>query len=146
LVHVHDPLAAGDIVVEALAAAFAPACRVLSIEPRGGQPYQVQAADVRATLEQFGFDQPAAVLIGEGLGCVAALLVAAWHPGLVSQLVLVEPTHAAPHDHERSVEARALHECPPDWPALRNAVGCPVLEMPWNGAALETLRTFVQLP
>ena len=82
-------------------------------------------------------------LIGEGLGCVAALLLAVWHPTRVARLVLIDATYAA---QGGSVEARALRDCPPDWPALRSAVHCPVLEMRWNSAAVEALRAFLQIP
>jgi pimeloyl-ACP methyl ester carboxylesterase len=143
-VHVPDPLSASDVIVEALAAQFGPAWRVLSIKPRDRQPYQVQAADVRATIEQFGFSEP--VLLGERLGCVAALLVAAWHPELISRLVLVDPIYAAPPEYESTLEARALRDCPPDIPTLRKSVRCPVLVLPWNDAALKHLQTFLQIP
>jgi pimeloyl-ACP methyl ester carboxylesterase len=143
-VYVPDPLAPSDVVVEALGAAFGPGYRVLSIEPRSGQPYQVQAADVLATLDQFGFLSP--VLIGERLGCVAALLIAAWHPDRVASLVLVDPTYTAPPEHASSVEARALRDCPPDWPSLHAAVHCPVLVLHWDDAGVERLQTFLQLP
>ena len=43
--------------------------RVLSLQPRGASPYQVDAADLLAMLDQFGFRAP--VLVGERLGCVA---------------------------------------------------------------------------
>jgi pimeloyl-ACP methyl ester carboxylesterase len=141
LVHVPDPLSAGDDVVLALAARFAPDYRVLTLEPRAAQAYQVHAADVLATLEQFGFAAP--VLIGEGLGCLAALVVAAWHPGRVARLVLVEPTCAAPPGQESSIEARALRDCPPDWPSLRNAVTCPALELRRTDTSLGTLVDFL---
>jgi pimeloyl-ACP methyl ester carboxylesterase len=141
----------------ALAAAFAPRYRVLSLALRPNQPYQVHAADLLAVLDQFGFDSP--ILIGEGLGCVAALLVAAWHPKRVGRLALIQPTYAAkpaptaspaPHAQTmpavpaapaaRSVLVRSLHDCPPDWLTLRQAVDCPVLDLPWSANAIPELE------
>jgi pimeloyl-ACP methyl ester carboxylesterase len=123
LVHVPDPLDADDSLVEALAARLAPGYRVLSLKPRGGSPYQVDAADLLAMLDQFGFETP--VLLAERLGCVPATLVAAWHAGRVAGLVLVNPTYESPLSD--GVEARALRDCPPDWALLRGSVACPVL-------------------
>jgi pimeloyl-ACP methyl ester carboxylesterase len=68
------------------------------------------------------------VLVGQGLGCVAALLVAAWHTERVAGLVLVDPTHDPPFSSE--IPARAVKDCPPDWAALHSAVRCPVLDVP----------------
>lgn len=145
LVHVPDPLSADDLVRDALGAAFAPGYRVVSIEPRAGQPYQIQMVEVLATFEQFGFESP--ILIGERLGCVAALLIAVWYPTRISRLVLVDPIYTAPCEYRSSIEARALHDCPPDWPSLRMAPRCPILEMHWNDPArAENLQTFLQLP
>jgi len=144
-VHVPDPLSPADLVVDALAWRCAPVYRVLSIEPRTGQPYQVQAADVLGTLDQFGFESP--ILVGERLGCVAALVLAAWHPGRVARLALIDPTYAAPPAYGSAVEARALRDCPPDWPSLRSAVQCPMLELRWTEAAAEQdLQLFLRLP
>jgi pimeloyl-ACP methyl ester carboxylesterase len=144
LVHVPDPLSPGDDVLDVLAAHLAPDYRVLSIAPRPGQPYQIQAVELVATLDQFGFEKP--VLLGERLGCVAALLLAAWHPGRVARLVLIHPTYDAPLAFENTIEARSLRDCPPDWPSLRNAVHCPVLELAWTEASLNDLQTFLPLP
>ena len=146
LVHVPDPLSPGDVLVETLAASSAADARVISVEPRAGYPYQIQAADLHATLAQFGFATP--VLVGERLGCVAALLVAAWFPDAVSKLVLVDPTYAASPECTGSIEARALHDCPPDWPSVRTAVRCPILEIRWTNAALAVtnLQAFLRLP
>jgi pimeloyl-ACP methyl ester carboxylesterase len=122
IVHVPDPFATSPLV-EALAAILAPRYRVVSLWPRPSVAYQVAAADVLGFLDQFGFDSP--TLIGEGLGRVAALVVAAWHSTRVGRLVLVEQSDDPPPD---TLEARALHDCPPDWPRLRAAVRCPILE------------------
>jgi pimeloyl-ACP methyl ester carboxylesterase len=125
LVHVPDPLTPADDALEALARAYSPAYRVLSLTPRTASTYQVDAADLLATLDQFGFAQP--IVVGERLGCAAALLVAAWHAGRVARLVLIDPTFDAPASD--SIAARALRDCPPDLAALRRAILCPVLEV-----------------
>jgi pimeloyl-ACP methyl ester carboxylesterase len=138
-VHVPDPLSRSEDVLQALARRLAPRCRLLSLEPREEQPYQVAAADLLGVLDQFGFPKPA--LVGEGRGCVAAVLVAAWHPDRVGKLVLIDPSHAAAESE--SVEARALRDCPPDWSSLLEAVRCPVLSVPWNEAALASIDHFL---
>ena len=143
LVHVPDPLWVDDALVDALAARFAPRYRVLSLQPRPAQPYQVQLADLRATLDQFGFGAP--VLVGERLGCVAALLLAAWYPDSVARLVLLDQTCPIPPGDESCVEARALTDCPPDRARLRLAVRCPVLELN-DAAQAQDLDAFLQLP
>jgi pimeloyl-ACP methyl ester carboxylesterase len=140
---VPDPLAPGDEVVQRLAAHFAPDYRVVSISPRPGQPYQIQMTDVLAIVDQFGFDQP--ILVGEGLGCVAALLLAAWHPGRIARLVLIDATFAALSRWE-SAEARALRDCPPDWPSIRAAVQCPIAEVRWDAATADDLMQYLQIP
>jgi pimeloyl-ACP methyl ester carboxylesterase len=122
LVHVPDPIR-GSPLVETIAASLAPHYRVLSVSPRGGSPFQVDAIDLVGVLSQFGFDAP--ILLGERLGCVASLIVAAWYPGRMAGLVLIDPTDAAPA--QPGIEARALRDCPPNWTALRNEVACPVL-------------------
>jgi len=142
LVHVPDPLSVsgGAGIVESIAAALAWQYRVLSLRPRGASPYQVDALDILATLDQFGFVEP--VLVGERLGCVAALLVAAWHVDRVAGLVLIDPTYAPPASD--GIAARALRECPPDWPALLEAVRCPVLVLGWNADAVAELEVFLK--
>lgn len=50
------------------------------------------------------------------MGCVTALVLAAWYPEHVRRVVLVNPRYTLEGD---SVEARALRECPPDWDAIR---------------------------
>jgi pimeloyl-ACP methyl ester carboxylesterase len=136
LVHVPDPLSLRPSeLVEGLAALLAPTYRVLSVAPRAAAPYQVAAADLEGVLSQFGFLQP--VLIGEGLGCLTVVILAAWYPELVGRLILVGPTCAAPEDSlEDGIEARALRECPPDWPALLESVRCEVLGMPADDPSL----------
>jgi pimeloyl-ACP methyl ester carboxylesterase len=131
-VHVPDPLSSLFTVAAELAAALAPRYRVLSVTPRGESPYQVDAVDLVAVLRQFGFVAP--VLVGERLGCVVALLVGAWYPERVAGLILVDAEFATPPGD--STEARALRDCPPDWPRLRQAVRCPVLEVSSSAASL----------
>ena len=96
----------------------------MSLAPRRGMPYQVSAMDLLGTLDQFGFTNP--VLMAEGLGCVAALLVTAWQ-ARASGLILIDPRYDTSIDDR--IEARALRECSPDWSALRAGVKCPVLEV-----------------
>jgi pimeloyl-ACP methyl ester carboxylesterase len=139
LVHVPDPLSANDGAIEMVAAALAWRYRVLSLYPRGASPYQVDYVDLLAVLDQFGFPSP--VLIGERLGCIAALLVAAWQPGRIAGLVMIDPTCDPPLAD--GIEARALRDCPPDWPALRQAVTCPVLVQQANALALDELEQFL---
>jgi pimeloyl-ACP methyl ester carboxylesterase len=139
VVHAPDPLLASDEVIQALAGRLAPRCRVLSLEPRQGQPYQVAAADLLGVLDQFGFSEP--VLVGEGLGCLSALLVATWHPDRVGRLVLIDPSDTAPVSE--GLEARALRDCPPDWPSLREAVRCPLLTVDWSTSALASIERFL---
>ncbi len=143
LVHVPDPLSPDDEVVQSLAARFAPSYRIVCIEARPAQPYQVHMDDVLATLDQFGFASP--TRIGERLGCAAARLLPAWYPGRTAGLVLIDATFAAP-SREDSIEARALRDCPPNWTTLRTAVRCPLLEVAWNIAGLESLSSFLQIP
>jgi pimeloyl-ACP methyl ester carboxylesterase len=140
---VPDPRAPDDAIFGTLGPTLAPDYRVLSVEPRPGQPYQVQAMDLLGTLDQFGLERP--VLIGERLGCVAAVLVAAWHPGRIARLVLIDATFAAPSSFD-NLEARALRDCPPDWPSLRAAVQCPVVERRWNTEAIDNLKGYLQIP
>jgi pimeloyl-ACP methyl ester carboxylesterase len=124
LVHLPDPFAASELI-DALASRLAPRVRVLSLSPRVASTYQVDAADALGMVEQFGFESP--VLLGERLGCVAALLLAAWYPGRVGGLILFDATDQPPPGD--SVAARALRECPPRSAALRQAVRCRVLEV-----------------
>jgi pimeloyl-ACP methyl ester carboxylesterase len=139
VVHVPDPFSPSDGVVQALARGLAPRCRVLSLEPRPGQPYQIAAADLLGVLDLFGFPNPA--LVAEGRGCVAAVLVAAWHPDRVGRLVLIDPSHAAAE--LESLAARALRDCPPDWSSLLEAVRCPVLRASWSESGLASIDRFL---
>jgi pimeloyl-ACP methyl ester carboxylesterase len=100
-----------------LAAELAPTWRVLSISPRPSVPYQVTALDVVGVLDQLGCEHN--LLVGEGTGCLTALLVAAWYPPKVSGLLLVDGRYAGD---------RYLRECPPDLAALRAMVSCAVCE------------------
>jgi pimeloyl-ACP methyl ester carboxylesterase len=130
IVHSPDPLRSGSVIDRLVA--LAPAYRVLSVAPRAGVAYQVTALDLRGVLDQFGFVSP--VLVGEGVGCVSVALIAAWYPERVGGLVLVDATCAAPAGG--SLEARALRDCPPDWPALRSRLRCDVLDVRADDASL----------
>jgi pimeloyl-ACP methyl ester carboxylesterase len=124
LVHVPDPLSPFDSTIEGLAGALAPRYRVLSVFSRGDAPYQVDVVELLGVLSQFGFS--AAVLMGERLGCVTALVAAAWYPNRFAGLILVDPVYEPPP--AKAVAARAVRDCPPDWSRLRAALRCPVLE------------------
>ncbi len=139
LVHVPDPGSPNDEVVTALGA-LVPDYRVVSLSPRGDSPYQVDAADLLGTLDQFGFEQP--TLVGERLGSVAALLVAAWYPDRIGRLILIDPSYDSPSSE--GVANRALRDCPLDWPALRAAVKCPTLVVGWSATALTTVEAFLR--
>ena len=130
-----DPVSAGESVVDRLAVRLAPRYRVLSLASRGEAPYQVDVVDLLGVLSQFGFRAP--VLMGERLGCVTALVAAAWSPHRVAGLILFDPVYDTPRSE--SLAARALRDCPPDWPALRSAVRCPVLER----SAAEDVEAFL---
>jgi pimeloyl-ACP methyl ester carboxylesterase len=121
-----------------IADAFAPRDRVLSLTPRPDVSYQTDAADLLGLLRAFGFVAP--VLVGHGEGCIAPLLLTAWWPSLVGELVLVEPRRDAP----AGLEGRGLRECPPDWDALLALVRCRVrvLEQ-WS---IDALREFLRGP
>jgi pimeloyl-ACP methyl ester carboxylesterase len=99
--------------------------------------------DILGFLDQFGLDKP--VLIGERLGCVAALLLTAWHSGRIARLVLIDATFAA-ESHRDSPEARALRDCPPDWSSIRAAVKCPIVEVRWDTATVDNLKQYLQIP
>jgi pimeloyl-ACP methyl ester carboxylesterase len=151
LVHVPDPffadvfadacadVCADDSVLEELAAALAPAYRLLSLTPRNAQGYQVAAADLLGVLDQFGFVKP--ILIAERSGCAPALLVAAWHPGRIGKVVLIDAAYDPP-DSAR-IEAQSLRDCPVNWSAVRNSVDCPVLDLTWHALAMARLQNFL---
>lgn len=139
LIHVPDPLSLEDDVAEALAAALAPRYRVLSVQPRGASPYQVDASDLLAVLDQFGFERP--VIVAEALGGVPALLVAAWHPRRVAGLVLIDPTSDPPSAD--CLMARALRDCPPDVIALRDALQCPKLDLSRGSWLVSDIERFL---
>jgi pimeloyl-ACP methyl ester carboxylesterase len=130
IVHSPDPLSGRSVI--ARLAALAPTYRVLSVIPRASVPFQVASLDLVGVLDQFGFVTP--VLVGEGLGCVPVVLVAAWYPERMGGLVLVDATWEASSGD--GVEAQALRDCPPDWAALRSRVNCGVLELRADDAAL----------
>jgi len=92
-------------------------------------------------LDAFGFRAP--VLVGEGLGCVAAVLVAAWHSGRIAGLVLVEPIYETPRS-EGDVRAYALIDCPPDWAGLRARLTCPVLVLSAAETIVEQVGQFLE--
>lgn len=119
MLHLADPLAPSS----ELAARLDTPCRVLSLQPRGDAPYQVHVADVVEVLQQFGFEH--VDVVGEGLGCVVAVVLAAWHAGRVARLTLVDARYTPEGE---SHFARSLRDCPPDWPALRASIGCPIEE------------------
>jgi pimeloyl-ACP methyl ester carboxylesterase len=137
LIHVPDPLAPDAALGAQLADMLAPRYRVLSVPPRAGSPYQVDASELWGVLDQFGFERP--ILVAERLGCVAGLQVAAWQPRRVAGLVLVEATFDPPASEGLFV--RTLRDCPPNWAALRTAVECPLLELPHG--VVEELFAFV---
>ena len=112
-------------MVSRLAFWLTPRYRVVSVAPRGDSPYQVDAVDLVGVLRQFGFASP--VLIGERRGCVVATVAAAWYPDRLAGLILVDAESDPPPGE--SIEARALRDCPPDWPRLRRAITCPLAEM-----------------
>jgi pimeloyl-ACP methyl ester carboxylesterase len=95
--------------------------RILSVHPRGDAPYQVHVADVLELITQFGFE--GVWLVGERLGCVTALLAAAWRPECVARVRLVDACFTADGD---SLFARSLRDAPPDWNAIRASIICPI--------------------
>jgi pimeloyl-ACP methyl ester carboxylesterase len=113
------------------------------VAPRAGAPYQVAALDLHGVLAQFGFVRP--VLLGECLGCLPVVLVAAWFPQVVGRVILVDAACRAPDDAR--LEARALRECPPDWPALRAELRCAVLELRADDPGLvSSVEAFLEAP
>ena len=133
LVHVPDPLSATGLVEE-IASRVAPRYRVISVSPRSGVPYQVSATDLLGVLNQFGFENT--VLVGEGLGCLTALVVAAWYPEQVGRLILVQPCW---HASDNTPEGWALRDCPPDLDSLRQRVRCQVNEVSGAEQVVATL-------
>jgi hypothetical protein len=125
VVHIADP-SRDSRLVERIAATLAPRYRVLSITPRADYPYQVHVVDLVGVLTQFGFDCP--FVVAEERACAIALLLAAWYAERIDVrgLTLVDAPTAAPDGD--SVADRAWRDCPPDWPALRRRVTCPVFE------------------
>jgi pimeloyl-ACP methyl ester carboxylesterase len=138
LVHVPDPLASTS-VFEALGSALAPRYRVLSLSSRGDCPYVVDAIDLRDTLRQFGFESP--ILLGEGLGSLTALLVAAWHLVPVGGLIVINARFDTPNAD--TLRAAALRDCPPNVRALRQAVVCDVVELHGGVDVVADVEAFV---
>jgi pimeloyl-ACP methyl ester carboxylesterase len=124
LVHIPDPIDSSELI-QRIANTLAPHFRVVSLSPRGDSLYMVDAADLRDTLRQFGFSTP--MLIGEKLGCLTSLLVAAWYPTSVRGLVLIDASYDPPSLD--TVGAKVLFDCPPDLARLRSAVRCQVKEL-----------------
>jgi pimeloyl-ACP methyl ester carboxylesterase len=137
LIHIPDPFAASDLA-ERIAAALAPRVRAISLEPRPDVSYQTDAEDLRGFLNTFGFPQP--VLLGEGYGCVAPLLVALWHPTLVAGVVLVTPVTTPPCGLT-GLAARGLRECPLDWSTVSQSLACPLLVQ--EHLAIDAVEAFV---
>jgi pimeloyl-ACP methyl ester carboxylesterase len=137
LVHVPDPLGPSPFI-ESVAAALTPDYRVLSIAARDDCPYQVEASDVVGVLAQFGFTSP--IVVGEGLSCAAALLVAAWSPERVGALILVDAVYQPSGD---ALLARSLRECPPNVAALRVAVRCRLLQ---TTALVDEIQRYIRSP
>jgi pimeloyl-ACP methyl ester carboxylesterase len=131
IVHLPDPFNPTSLVVD-LAASLAPRYRVLSLQPRADVPYQIDADDAAGFLAAFGFERP--VLLAEGVGCIAALLVATWHASLVAGVVLVDPKAEAP----LGLAGRGLRECPVDLARLRAGSSTPLIELADLEAFLET--------
>jgi len=137
-----DPFAPSSLV-ERLAARLAPTHRVLSVTPREGVAYQVAAADFLGVLDQFGFASP--ILVGERVGCVPLVLVAAWYPERLGGVILVDPTSEPPTVHGSGPEAWSLRDCPPDLGALQARLTCKVLETSAQSADLmHTIEAFLQ--
>jgi pimeloyl-ACP methyl ester carboxylesterase len=122
-VHVPDPLR-GSPLVDRIAASLAPRWRVLSVSPRDECALQVHVADLVGVMSQFGLY--GAAIVAEGLGCAAALVLAAWHPERVAALALIDRRFEIAGD---SFAARSLRDCPPDWTRLRRDLGCSVVEL-----------------
>jgi pimeloyl-ACP methyl ester carboxylesterase len=104
----------------------------MSFLPRPGCPYQVHVGDLLASMTQFGLSQ--SVIVAEGLGCVTALILAAWHPERVGALALVDACYDGPPD--AGLITRSLRECPPDWSVIRAGIGSPILELSSASPAL----------
>jgi pimeloyl-ACP methyl ester carboxylesterase len=92
----------------------------------------VWATDIVGILSQFGFTTP--VVVGEGVGCVPVVVVAAWYPERLGRVLLVDP-NAAPPDGDDAA-AWSLRDCPPDWRALRARLTRGVLEVPADDPSL----------
>jgi pimeloyl-ACP methyl ester carboxylesterase len=120
----------------ALADELAPDWRVLQLGPRPELPYQAQAAELVRLLDTFGFLH-GVVLLGSGLASGVALLVAAWYPGRLAGLVLVNFQPRLTRARRLKIAAlaadqpawRAWLDAPPAWRRLEARVTCPVLRV-----------------
>ncbi len=139
LLHAPDPESPELLAVSALADAIAPPWRVLSVQPGGDAAYQVHVAHLLGVIDQFGFTDIA--LVGERLGCCTALLAAAWLPDRIGRVALIDPLYVP--SSVDTLFGRSLRDCPPGWPALRESIECPLLEMSWD---LKELQAFVGWP
>lgn len=117
LVVLPDPCAPSSELARCVAEAFAPAYRVVLIDPRVDVPYQAAVNDVHAVLAQFGFLN--AVLVSSGHGAALVLPLAAWWPEHVSTVVLLEPRYDPPA--AESAFGRSLRDAPPQWSSLAQA-------------------------
>jgi pimeloyl-ACP methyl ester carboxylesterase len=122
LLYVPGPFVRDEDIASRIAAEFAPAWRVVRIEPRQDVPYQVQVDDVRRAMQQFGFG--ATVVLSSAYGTCIVLPLAAWYPRLARAVVLIDPIYAPPTCD--GIAARSLRECPPDWIVLQNQIQCSV--------------------
>jgi hypothetical protein len=75
-------------------------------------------------MAQFGLY--GAAIVAEGLGCATAIVLGAWYPERVAALALIDSRLEVDGD---SLAARALHDCPPDWPRLRLELRCGVVDL-----------------
>jgi pimeloyl-ACP methyl ester carboxylesterase len=112
----------GSSLAPELAADFAPRYRVLSLRARAEAPYQGDAEDLARLLRVFGFERP--LLVGDGAGALAPLLVAAWWPVLAGAVLLIAPVREAASG--LGPAGRGLRECPLDWEATCALVQCPL--------------------
>jgi pimeloyl-ACP methyl ester carboxylesterase len=105
-------------VIDALAGALAPRYRILSLPPAPGVVPAVRAAHVAELLDQFGFSN--VILIGEGIGALAALQVAECYPGRAAGVLLIDP-QAVP----------------------QSAIACPVLTLRFETLTMSEAEAFI---
>jgi pimeloyl-ACP methyl ester carboxylesterase len=75
-------------LIAEVAAALAPACRVLSLELPPTRAVEVSASHVVEFIEQFGFAN--IVLVGESVTTPIAILVAEWCPNRVAGVLNID--------------------------------------------------------